>query len=148
MRANVAAGAVAAALMCMTIGCGDSAESVSNSEYLLGLLHESWVNARAGLKQEPPDLGPLRGIRIMLTRRAPRRIEKDYSGPNKQKVLTRLKALGNAYEVQIVPKLDLRYPKVELAPGATPAQVRSAFSKLDEEYRRIEALLNPSEQSG
>ena len=130
-----------AGLAALAAGCGESAEDVSNSEYLLGLLHESWLNARKGLQAEQPDLGPLRAIHILLARRAPRRVQRDYHGPNKEEVLRRLHALRDAYESRIIPKLDLRNPEVRLQPGASLEELRAAFTELDKDYRQIEALL-------
>ncbi|OPX23988.1 MAG: hypothetical protein B1H04_03130 [Planctomycetales bacterium 4484_123] len=130
-----------ASLLALAGGCGESAEDVSNSEYLLGLLHESWQNARKGLQSEQPDLGPLRAIHILLARRAPRRVQRDYHGPNKEEVLRRLHALRDAYEARIVPKLDLTQPEVRLQPGATVQEVKAAFMELDKAYRQIDALL-------
>lgn len=139
MRATATA-IVTAALLAWA-GCGNKAESASNSEYLLGLLHESWVNARAGLQKDPPDLGPLRGIRVMLGR-TPRRVDNDYGGANKQEVLAKLKALRDAYESRVVPMLDLRSQAVRLAPGADIGKLKATFSELDKQYTEIEGLLD------
>ncbi|HET6428408.1 MAG TPA: hypothetical protein VFJ30_08365 [Phycisphaerae bacterium] len=145
MRAKAILSILVAAVLCSPWalgGCGRGRKKASNSEYVLGLLHESWVNARAGLQKDPPDLGPLRGIHVMLGTRAPRRVEKDYAGPNKQQLLERLITLRDAYEAQIVPKLNLQGMEVVLQPPATADEVRIAFAELDKQYRQIEDLLN------
>ena len=131
-----------AALGLLAAGCGESAEDVSNSEYLLGLLQHSWNGARRSLNSQKPDLDPLRGVHWML-QRTPRRIQKDYEGSNKQEVLAKLKALREAYEAEVVPKLELRGAQVKLQSGVSLAEVRKAFMALDPQYRQIEAMTAP-----
>ena len=84
----------------LAAGCSGSAKSASSSKYLLDLLHQAWINSHQALQSEKPNLNPLRGVHRMLLRPA-RRVRKDYSGPNKQDVLTRLAALQGAHEKQV-----------------------------------------------
>ncbi len=141
MRAKAITLAAATAMVCTIIGCGGSPKSVSDSKYLLGLLHESWTNARAGIDKNPPDLGPLRGINNMLARRVPRRIEKDYAGSNKAEVLAKITALRDAYTKRISSKLDLRSNVARLRRGAKLQDVRTAFWELDKQYKELEEML-------
>ena len=132
-----------AALGVLAAGCGESAEDVSNSAYLLGLLQQSWNGAQRSLKSQNPDLDLLRAIHVLLSKRTPRRVRKDYTGANKQEVLAKLESLRDAYEARIVPKLNLRSPQVQLRSGATLEEVRKAFVELDPQYREIEAMAMP-----
>jgi hypothetical protein len=121
------------------LGCGGGAEGLSNSSYLLEKLGQAWTNARTGLAAETLNLEPLRGVHVMLGRTY-RRIQKDYTGPNKEQLLAKLAELNTVYEAHILPKLNLRDRAVSLAPGATVEQVRAEFKKLEPAYAEIEAL--------
>ena len=133
--------AALAAVGCLAAGgCGESAKDVSNSAYILGLLGEAWGTCRQACQDGNPNLEVFRSIHVLLNKRAPRRIQKDYGGSNKQELLDGLKALAAAYEASVVPKLDLTGQSVTLRPGATMEQVRTAFLALDEQYRQLEAM--------
>ena len=130
--------AVAAALAAG--GCGDKAKSVSDSTYVLGLLREAWPSARESLNSDSPELGKLHSLKIILVERVPRRVEKDYTGSDRQQVLEKVKSLAQGYDSQVWSKLEVVGSQVRLKGDATLEQVREAFMKLDPQYRELEAM--------
>ncbi|KPK79406.1 MAG: hypothetical protein AMJ81_13290 [Phycisphaerae bacterium SM23_33] len=121
-------------------GCRGKTTSISNSDYLLGLLGEAWNNARESLQSDQPNLDLLRSVHVLLTQRAPSRLPKDYQGSNKQQVLDKLKALGDAYTAEVASKMDFLSQRVRLKEGVKLEHVRAAFMKLDKDYRELEAM--------
>lgn len=140
MRANILIVTAAGLAVLAAGGCKDKAKSLSDSDYLLGVQHEAWRNSRETLQTPQPELGWLGSVNNLLNGRTPRRVKKDYTGANKAEVLAKLKTLGEAYEAEVVSKLDFRQPQVRLKPGVTIEQVRDAFMKLDGRYRELEAM--------
>ena len=124
-------------------GCEDKAARLSSSEHLLARQHEVWRNARESLRSSEPNLMYLRSIHIFLRGRTRRRIEKDYTGPDKQEVLDALDALKADYEAKIMSRIDARSFQVTLRPGVTLGEIRAAFEKLDESYGELEAMTAP-----
>ncbi|KPK86662.1 MAG: hypothetical protein AMJ81_00665 [Phycisphaerae bacterium SM23_33] len=141
MRVNLLTLSAAAALSALAaVGCKKDVESISNSDYLLGLQHKAWKNARESFQSGQPQLGELRTIQRLLCVRTPRRIKKDYQGSNKQQVLDKVNSIARKYQAEVASKLDMAGNVVRLAPGVKVEQVKEAFMKLDEEYRQLEAM--------
>ena len=137
---RLARAAILASACLALIGCKDSAEDVSNSRYVLGLLTEAWQTAHQSCQAGSPNLEALRSVHVLLCQRVPRRVEKDYSGSDKQEVLAELQRLAEAYEAQVASKLVLTGDKVALRSGVAPEDVRSAFMGLEEDYRKLQAI--------
>ena len=121
-------------------GCKNKTERITSPAYMLDLLSKRWAEARQTLQSDRPNLGVFRTLDHLLRFRLPRRIEKAYSGDDKQQLLGRLRELGRAYRDQIQSRLDMRGNEVRLAPGVTLEQFRHAFAGLDEQYRQLESM--------
>ena len=130
--------AVAAALTAG--GCKSRTKSVSDSEYMLGLLHEAWPSARESLNASDPQLGKLHSVYIILVQRLPRRVEKDYTRSDKAQVVAKVNSLAQGYDSQVWAKVEIVGSAVRLKAGFTVEQVREAFMKLDAQYRELEAM--------
>ena len=128
------------ALLLAPSGCKDKAEKITSPAYMLDLLSKRWAEARQTLQSDRPNLGVFRTVDHLLRFRLPRRIEKAYSGDDKQQLLERLRELGRAYADQIQSRLDMRGNEGRLAPGVTLEQFRHAFAGLDEQYRQLESM--------
>ena len=137
---QIAAVVLAACATLALAGCEDKAKKLSSSEHLLAKQHEAWRNARESLRSSNPNLMYLRSVHIFLRGRTRRRVEKDYTRPDKQEVLAALDALKATYEADIMSRIDARSFQVTLRPGVTLAEVREAFEKSDAQYRRLEAM--------
>jgi hypothetical protein len=122
-------------------GCkSDEAKRLSDHRYVVGLQHQYWRQARQSLLSEQPNLDLLRAIERSLSGRAWRSIELTYEGPHKQELLDALKDVQAAYHDEVLAKVDTRNPRVALRAGVTLQQLRDAFARVDERYRRLEAL--------
>ncbi len=132
--------AAALALAAALTGCGDDPKDISSADYLLQHFHDAWANARASLDSNDPQLTTLFGLRVYLSQRVPRRLEKEYMGADKAELLAKIKALGETYEATIVEKLDLRRPVPQLKPGVSLDEVRKAFRELEPQYQQIRAM--------
>ncbi len=137
----------AAALAVMTLltllaltGCKDRAEEISRPEYLLARQHKIWAQARESVHSDRPNLDIFRYVHRFLCYRTPRRVEKAYDGSDKEELLAKLRAVGQAYEKHVHAMLDLTGGRVGLIRGVTIEQLRQAFDKVDEEYRQLEAM--------
>ncbi len=138
---SAAAVAIVSVLTLLALtGCKDRAKEISRPEYLLTKQHEIWAQARESVHSDRPNLDIFRYVHRFLCYRTPRRVEKAYDGRDKQELLARLRAVGQAYEKHVHAMLDLTGGRVGLVRGATIEQLRQAFDKVDEEYRRLEAM--------
>ena len=137
MRTPMVLVVAAALVLC---GCRDKARQLSSAEHILAKQHEVWHNARESIRSAQPNLDYIRSVHIFLRGRTRRRVEKEYTGPNKQDILAQLDALKAAYETHVLSKIVAESYAVRLKPGVTLEDVRGAFDKLDEQYRRFQAL--------
>ena len=129
-------------------GCGDEVKRISGSNFMLDLLHKQWTEARAALQGDQPDLNLLRPIELNLRGRVLRSVEKSYSGDNKQEVINALKSVTAAFRSEIMTKLEPAGRTVQLASGVTLEQLRAAFNKVDEQYRRLRAITASGASAG
>ena len=133
----------AAMLLPALAGCEDKRSRLSSSAYLLARQHETWNNTRRTLQDDQPNMGLFRSLHIFLRGRTRRRVAKDYTGPDKQQVLDQLDAVGALYQAEVLSLMDLSSPVPKLRGGVTVQQLREAFAKVDQEYRRLEAITAP-----
>ncbi len=122
-----------------TAGCGDEAANMSSADALLADLHEVWQNAQKTLQTDNPNLGVFMSVSSYLTR-ARRRVETDYTGPNKEEVLAKLDALNSAFESQVASKLTMMDPQIRLKSGVTMEQLRASFASLGEVYQALKSV--------
>ena len=120
-------------------GCGDEVEHISGSDYMLSLLHRYWNEARQTLQTDQPDLSIFSVIDINLKGRVLRSVEKSYSGDNKAEAAA-LESITAAFYAEITPKLTARDRSLALADGVTIEQLRAAFDKIDQDYRKFQAM--------
>ena len=141
--ALLAAGVLAGAGLA---GCDDrkrQADELSSYDYILGLQHKYWNQARQSLQSDQPNLDLLRAVERLLSGRSMRSVQSNYDRPNKKAVIASLEAIQKAFSEEISPKVDTRSPKVQLRPGVTLGQLREAFERLDKDYRPFEAMTAP-----
>ena len=117
------------------------AAEISSAAYLLARQHALWEAAGRSLRGEKPNLNLLRSIDMYLGGRTHRRLAKEYKGSDKEQVLDKLESLRKAYQANVLPQLELTSPSVRLKPGATLEKVRSAFEKVDAEYKSFRAMV-------
>jgi len=144
MRPRTALAALASALLlAAAAGCEDPAARKSTSKHLLALQHRFWREAREDLRSDKPNLGAVMAVAGMVGERTRLRIVRDYTAANKDEVLAALDAIRDAYQAQVLAKLDAGEYAVRLKPGVTVAQLRDAFDKIDVDYRKFEAMTTP-----
>ncbi|KKM16439.1 hypothetical protein LCGC14_1685790, partial [marine sediment metagenome] len=98
-----AAAAVCLGLLC--VGCRDKVKDISNSSHLLDMQHKLWEKTRQTLESSQPNLQYVPAVYKYLRIRTRRRVEKDYTGSNKQQVLAALDAIRKRYESEILSKV-------------------------------------------
>lgn len=121
-------------------GCRDEVARISGSDYMLGLLHRYWGEARQTLQTDQPDLSIFSVVDINLKGRVLRSVEKSYSGDNKAEVVAALESITAAFYAEITPKLTARDRRLAVADGVTIEQFRAAFDKIDQDYRKFQAM--------
>jgi hypothetical protein len=116
-------------------GCRDKAAEVSSGKYLLERLDEFWNMARGELQSDRPNLHVFLTIREYLGYRVPRRLEKDYTGPDKGEVLAKARHVWDRFDREVFSRLSSDGGRLGLKPGVTIEGLRSAFAEVDREYQ-------------
>ena len=143
---RIAAAALALAGMLAPAGCSrrkEQARRVSSARYLLDLQHKVWRNARQTLHSDRPNINKVAVVYSLLADRTRRRVEADYTGPDKAELLDRLDRLAKAYRDKVIAQLDMTGAVPALRAGVSADDVRKAFMEIDPDYRRLEAMSAP-----
>jgi hypothetical protein len=131
--------AVGTAALPVLAGCKDKAEDISSSEHLLARQHQVWEDALETLGSSNPNYNLVAAAGGRL-RRTLLRVEKDYTGGNKEQVIAKLQDLADKFDAAIAPKLTMTRPQVVLQPDVTAQELKTAFEKLAGEYEQLKTL--------
>ena len=135
---------VAAVLLALLpAGCDRTeqrAHQRSNAAFLLDLQHQVWRGARETLASDQPDVRKVAVVYSLLADRTARRVRRDYNGGDKAEVLRRLADLAEAYRTGVMSKLNMTGAVPAFKAGVGVAELRSAFMKIDPDYRAFEAM--------
>ena len=121
-------------------GCGQTAKELSAPPYLFQRLRDHWTAAKAELQRDKPDFGFVAAVQVDMSGPMWRRIDQEYTGPNKAEILKRHAALSATFESTISPMLSSTGYAIVLRPGYTKEQARDAFMKLDGDFEAMMKL--------